>query len=336
MVQRLPRADLRALVALAAATAAMHLWLVFAWRAPQALVVPQAAPPRRVAVDLRRPTAPRLHSPTDGLDAAVALPPRSHAATVRSPIPLAAPLRAAPAAVRAVVPAAPASAADATDLPSLPVPTYAVQLPPPGEWQYTLTRGSRTGEATLRWVRDGERYEAELVERVGGDPALRWSSRGRVDEHGIAPDRFVDSRHGRSAQAANFRRDVGRITFSGPAVERPLPDGAQDRLSALLQLSGVVAREPARWQAGAALLLYVSGAHGGAELWRFVVQGLDAVDDSGAAQALKLVREPERPYDTRAEVWLDPASHYLPVRLRTTNGAYVQELRLRSSPDSHD
>ena len=31
---------------------------------------------------------------------------------------------------------------------------------------------------------------------------------------------------------------------------------------------------------------------------------------------MPLRREPLRPYDTGAQVWLDPARHYLPVRLR--------------------
>jgi hypothetical protein len=50
--------------------------------------------------------------------------------------------------------------------------------------------------------------------------------------------------------------------------------------------------------------------------------------------ALKLVREPTQPYDTRAEVWTDPAAHHLPLRLRLTNGAHVMELMLAPAPDA--
>jgi hypothetical protein len=35
-------------------------------------------------------------------------------------------------------------------------------------------------------------------------------------------------------------------------------------------------------------------------------------------EALRLTREPRRPYDTQVEVWMDPAQHHLPVRARLT------------------
>jgi hypothetical protein len=36
--------------------------------------------------------------------------------------------------------------------------------------------------------------------------------------------------------------------------------------------------------------------------------------------ALHLRREPQRPWDSRVDVWLDPARHHLPVRLRMRQG----------------
>ena len=38
----------------------------------------------------------------------------------------------------------------------------------------------------------------------------------------------------------------------------------------------------------------------------------------GDIATLKLVREPRKPYDTRAEVWLDPARRHLPQRVQQT------------------
>ena len=57
------------------------------------------------------------------------------------------------------------------------------------------------------------------------------------------------------------------------------------------------------------------------------MQGVEALGD---ATALKLVREPRRLYDTRAEVWLDPADHFLPLRVVQTpagGGAALELLR---------
>jgi hypothetical protein len=50
------------------------------------------------------------------------------------------------------------------------------------------------------------------------------------------PDRMVEQRQGRDLAAVNFQRDKGLVSFSGPSTTLPLPAGAQDRASWLLQL----------------------------------------------------------------------------------------------------
>ncbi len=148
----------------------------------------------------------------------------------------------------------------------------------------------------------------------------------------MAPERYLDRRGRRGAQAANFRRDIGRISYSGPSIEWPLPAGTQDRLSWMLQLAGIVQAAPQRWQAGEEIRLFVSGARGDADVWIFRVEGTETLAElpAGAATALKLLREPSRPYELRAEVWLDPARHHLPVRARFSNGAVVWDLQLEA------
>ncbi len=63
--------------------------------------------------------------------------------------------------------------------------------------------------------------------------------------------------------------------------------------------------------------MLVVGSRGDAEAWTFAVLGMEAVElpDGSVAQALHLHRTPQRPYDTHADVWLDPARHHLPLRL---------------------
>ena len=55
-----------------------------------------------------------------------------------------------------------------------------------------------------------------------------------------------------------------------------------------------------------------------------------AVPAGTVPQALRLTREPRKPYDTQVEVWLDPARQHLPVRARMTvlPGGETLELRL--------
>ena len=206
------------------------------------------------------------------------------------------------------------------------VPVYATQLPPAGRWRYRMQRGPVIGAAELRWAPQGDlRYEMELTGRVAGVTMLEWASQGQLDAAGVAPERLAIRRRGRDRQAVNFQREAGKITFSGPTHELALLPGVQDRLSWMVQLSAVVAAAPERYGAGASVVLFVAGARGDADLWTFVVQGVETLD---ARPTLKLVREPRRRYDTRAEVWLDPADHFVPLRLvqTPTGGGAALEL----------
>ncbi len=183
---------------------------------------------------------------------------RGQGAAQRSAAPAAEPSRPAPAATAlaptppaattpplAALPAQPmddaaglASADVAAPTPAGDLPIYRTVLPPAFAFGYDLRRGSSSGSGELKWRPQGERYESRFVGASEGVPLLAWESVGGFDAAGLAPARYTDRRRGRGAQAANFRRDAGKVTFSGPAVEHALPPGAQDRLSWMLQSRG--------------------------------------------------------------------------------------------------
>jgi hypothetical protein len=172
------------------------------------------------------------------------------------------------------------------------VPVYPTRIPPPGRWRYRLQRGRVVGSAELDWAPQVDaRYALHLQGWVAGLTMLEWASQGQLDAAGIAPERFAVRRRGRDTHAANFQREAGKITFSGPTNELPLLPGAQDRLSWLLQLAAIAAAAPERFVAGTSIVVFVAGVRGDAEIWTFVVQGVDAVADQ---PALKRVREPGR------------------------------------------
>lgn len=198
------------------------------------------------------------------------------------------------------------------------VPVYATRLPPPARLAYELRRGLLSGSGLLVWAPDAQRYEMSLEGAAFGQTLLAWTSQGTLDVHGIAPERFTDRRGRRAEQAANFRRDVGKISYSGPTVEYPLPAGMQDRLSWLVQLPAILEANPPLREPGQRIELFVSGARGDADLWTFVVQGRADLDlPAGAVpQALHVMRAPRKAFDTQAEAWLDPARGHLPVRAR--------------------
>ena len=286
-------------------------------RAPLA----QAAPARATAGP--RPASPPSPSP---VTTAEQRPARLRPAPELPPLATSRDLAQPPALVQA-------EAAEAA-LPAPPV--YATRLPSPGRWRYRMERGAVSGEAELNFellaaeAGDAPGYTLQLTARAAGVAGIDWASRGQLDAAGLAPERFALRRKGRDRQAANFQRDAGKITFSGPTHAHPLPAGAQDRLSWLLQLTAIVAAAPESFGAGSQVQIYVAGARGDAQVWVFSVEGRELLE--GGVRTLKLVREPVRLYDTRAEVWLDPQRQFLPQRVLQTPQGGGPALNLTYEP----
>ncbi|HZE92634.1 MAG TPA: DUF3108 domain-containing protein, partial [Rhizobacter sp.] len=231
-------------------------------------------------------------------------------------------------------PAAPALLADAGPLASAmvaavaEVPVYRTRIPPAATLHYVMRYGPLSGNGELVWRHTANGYEASLQGRVVGINILSWSSEGAFDGAGLAPVRYTDQRRGKAVQAANFQRKAGKITYSGPSVEFPLVPGAQDRLSWMIQIAAIASADPKLLGPGGRVAMYVSGTRD-AEVWAFQVQGTeDVVTDNATLHAIKLLREPRQAHDTRVEVWLDPAQHFLPVRARLSNDNSALELML--------
>jgi len=150
------------------------------------------------------------------------------------------------------------------------------------------------------------------------------TSAGKVTAQGLAPTRFSDK--SRVELAAHFDHDKGRVTFSnGP--ELPLLAGAQDQLSLFIQLGALLAGEPGKYPVGTTISTQTVGPRT-AETWVVTVEREEKLELPGGDLAtMKLVRNPRREYDQKAELWLAPSLSYLPVRLRITqpNGDYVDQ-----------
>ena len=212
-----------------------------------------------------------------------------------------------------------------------PPPVYRTQLPPPVTLHYEVRRGFLRGDGEIRWQPAGDRYRLVLEARIAGVTLLMQTSDGVLDGNGLAPVRFLDQRARRSAQAANFRRDAGTITFSGSGAEWPLLAGSQDRLSWMIQLAAIAAAEPQLLVDGGRITMVVVGARGDAGIWTLRSLGPESVETArGPVAAMKLAREGRSAYDTSAEIWLDPERSYLPVHatLRSSSGAVEYELLL--------
>ncbi|WP_083748661.1 DUF3108 domain-containing protein [Pelomonas sp. KK5] len=190
---------------------------------------------------------------------------------------------------------------------------------PPAEWLYTLRQNGKAGWARLSWqpAPDGS-YRLLLSRELDGRPLPGWRSEGRLDAtQGLAPERYATQRGGRDAQATNFRRDEGLISFSASPELHALAGGEQDRLSWCLQLAARVAGAPRRYGPGAELRVTVAGLRGEPVEWVFEVIGEETLDLPAlpTTQALHLRRGALGPYDGPIELWLDGSRAWLPVRL---------------------
>ncbi len=212
------------------------------------------------------------------------------------------------------------------------LPQYRTQIPPAMNLHYNMHSGALRGTGDLTWRPGAKGYVARLDGRMAGFNILTWVSEGGFDAAGLAPVRYTDKRRGKSELAANFQRGAGKITFSGPSTEYPLLPGAQDRMSWMIQIAAIASADPKRLVAGARLSMYVVGARGDADVWAFRVQGVEEVATGDSpVQAIKLVREPRKPHDTRVEVWLAPSLHYLPARARLTSEGSALELLMQTA-----
>jgi hypothetical protein len=184
----------------------------------------------------------------------------------------------------------------------------------------------------LIWLQDGDNYEMrlEMGDWIIGKRVL--SSTGKLTAGGLAPTRFSDKF--RSERAVHFDRQQGRIVFSTNTPQAELMPGAQDQLSIFAQLASLVAGDPLAFPIGATLTIQTAGPRD-AEPWVFTVEREEMLYlPGGQMPALKLVRQPNKDYGQKVELWLAPELAFLPARIRITfgNGDYLDQQWKSSSP----
>ena len=201
------------------------------------------------------------------------------------------------------------------------VPTYKTRLPPAAVLVYDIRRGMFSGTGELNWQPQAGHYEARLQVGIAGFNLLTQVSQGGFDAAGLAPVRFTDQRARRAARAANFQREVHKITYSDSKDEYALPEGSQDRLSWMIQLPAVLAAEPKRAAPGGEVQMVVSGVRADVAVWSFAFVGVETIDSGGGkVRTLRFTRPAKGPRDVPADVWLDPARNLFPVRAVLSHG----------------
>lgn len=208
-------------------------------------------------------------------------------------------------------------------------------FPASGSFEYNVmyATGSQTQSAagTLQWSSDGRTYQLLLESKALFLSLLRQTSVGSLGAAGLQPERYSDKRFRRSEEAAHFQPDKGIISFANNKPDAPWVSGAQDRLSVILQLAGIVGGDPAKILAQRTINVPVAGTSE-AEMWTFALEGQEKITlPAGTTTAMHLVRYPRKEFDRKIELWLAPQLDYMPVRIKFVeqNGT-VLEMLLRS------
>jgi len=193
-------------------------------------------------------------------------------------------------------------------------------VPPSGELQYdTFFNGVRNQPGTIHWSSDGQRYEMVVSVPLPFVGTFSWTSKGRVDAFGLAPDQYIEKRGHRPEDVTIFNRTDKQIVFTRTPNSLALPDGAQDRFSMVMQLASLVRGNPEAYRPGVTREFYVADNDSG-ETWPITTIGDETVGtDHGYVTARHFMRLPRREGDRRRiDVWLAPSLGWLPVRLLQT------------------
>jgi hypothetical protein len=185
---------------------------------------------------------------------------------------------------------------------------------------------SLEGENELLFRSDGARYELSSSTRSTLYRA-RQGSRGTVQGRMLRPSEYVEQRQGRDPATTTIDWSAGtvRFTAAADAMATPVPL-LQDRLSMLLQLG-----ERARRQHEGDVVLPVVGVRN-ITSYRFERRGAERVSvPAGTFDTVRLERRDTK-RDEALELWLAPASCWLPVKMRFTDDrGLTVENQLRSA-----
>lgn len=196
----------------------------------------------------------------------------------------------------------------------------------------SFVNGIQNPDGLIRWQHDGSHYQLAVETRVLWF-RFAFHSNGALGEHGLAPERYEESRRNR-VEAARFDRAGATLVFEGRNKQVPLPPDAQDRFSVFLQLVGMVRGTPQRYASPGVTETFDVGDTRDLEPMQVQYVGEEDVEAAqGSVRAKHFVRLPRHAGDRRrVEVWLAQSLQWMPVKLRQTEPDGTQiELVYRDS-----
>ncbi|MDR6387893.1 DUF3108 domain-containing protein [Paraburkholderia phenoliruptrix] len=288
--------------------------------AAAASVAPAQPPKRKPAASKPREHVLTALQPADKAPAQAATATSDAAAS--EPTANAVPANAASAASAASGDANVNATASATASADAPQAASGVKfsVPPSGDLQYdTFYNGVRNQPGTIHWTSSAQRYDMVVSVPLPFVGTFVYSSHGRIDAFGLAPEQYVEKRGRRAEDISIFNRTDKKIAFTRTPATLPLPDGAQDRFSMVMQLASLVRGDPDAYKPGVTRQFFVVDSDSG-ENWPVETIGDETIRTAqGYLQTRHFKRLPRREGDRRRiDVWLAPSLGWLPARLVQT------------------
>ena len=117
-----------------------------------------------------------------------------------------------------------------------------MQAPDSVQLQYGFAADAQAS-ASLRWQRqDDGQYQLRWQQNLGGKSS-QMQSTGVLGDDGLQPLRYSEAGSEKSEVATHFVADKQQIIFSNNSPSAALVVGAQDRVSVLMQLGGILAAQ---------------------------------------------------------------------------------------------
>jgi hypothetical protein len=283
---------------------------------------------RKPATDASHATAPvpahkaAASKPREHVLTATQPAKRAPAVAAASDVAASAPPAASPPDANAHAGATSPGAASAPAAASAPQASAGVKfsVPPSGELEYdTFYNGVRNQPGTIHWTSNAQNYEMVVSVPLPFVGTFVYSSHGRIDAFGLAPDQYIEKRGRRPEDVAIFNRTDKKIVFTRTPASLPLPDGAQDRFSMVMQLASLVRGDPAAYKPGVTRQFFVVDNDSG-ENWPVETIGDETIRTAqGYLETRHFKRLPRHDGDLRRiDVWLAPSLGWLPARIMQT------------------
>jgi hypothetical protein len=201
-----------------------------------------------------------------------------------------------------------------------------INLPPSAELHYIIKAKQKgipvSGEANVKWqlanVNDTQSYSVITETRVIlFGKILDASSFGHIDTHGLAPNKFVEKRFGKTESTTFFDHGTKTIRFTESSQTYTIKGGEQDRTSATWQLVTLARATADKFVTGSEWKMFVAGRRD-AEDWSFKVAGTENIaTPMGEFSAVHFIKAPPPDSkDQQLEIWLAPKLEWYPIRLK--------------------